>query len=114
MTTPFYVQAGLQDMFMADEVLANMDCTRFSLNPAMQSTAENPSQFELYSDRIFRMWPTYVLDARNRLRPGPETPTVNFSWLKDLLLSKELSRNSELEWVNSKNLRFLDGSDMKG
>lgn len=49
-----------------------------------------------------------------RLIPGPDTPTVNFAWLKELLLCKDLARNSELDWVKS-GLRFLDGSvDLAG
>lgn len=99
---------------MNDEILADMACARWTLNPALQSTAEKPTEFELFSDRINRMWPSYVLDARNRLRPGPETPTINLAWLKELLLSKELSRNSELEWVSNKSLKYLDGADLQG
>ncbi len=99
---------------MNDEVLTDMACARFSLNPAVQSTAENPSEFELFSDRVNRMWPSYVLDSRNRLRPGPETPTINLAWLKELLLSKDLSRNSELEWVSNNSLKYLDGADLQG
>ena len=60
------------------------------------------------------MFPTYKLDSRCRIRPGPDTPTVNLAQLKELLLSKDLSRNSELDWVSSKNLRFLDGTDING
>ena len=50
------------DMFMNDEILADMACARWTLNPALQSTAEKPSEFELFSDRINRMWPSYVLE----------------------------------------------------
>ena len=60
------------------------------------------------------MFPTYKTDWKGRVRPGPETPTVNLAKLKELLLSKDLSRNSELDWVSSKNLRFLDGTDIEG
>lgn len=60
------------------------------------------------------MWPTYYLDSRCRIRPGQDTPTVNLAQLKELLLSKDLSRDKELEWVSTKNLRFLDGTDITG
>ena len=60
-----------------------------------------------------RIFPTYVLDESLRIRPGPETPRVNFLNLKDILLSTDLERNAELEWANAKNLRFLDGADMQ-
>ena len=59
-----------------------------------------------------RIFPSYVLDEALRIRPGPETPRVNFVNLKELLLSTDLERNAELEWASAKNLRFLDGSDM--
>ena len=48
------------------------------------------------------------------MSPGPDTPVVNFKWLKELLLSKDLSRNEELEWIKDSGYRFLDGEDMKG
>ena len=54
--------------------------------------------------------PNYIFDERNRVRPGPSTPTVNFTYLKELLLSKDLSRNSELQWVDKGEFRFLDGN----
>ena len=53
-----------------------------------------------------------MLDEALRIRPGPETPRVNFVNLKELLLSTDLARNAELEWAGPKNLRFLDGTDM--
>ena len=62
------------------------------------------------------MYPTYSPEPV-KLRPRPEanTKVVNFEWLKDLLLSKDLSRNAELNWVNpSDSLRFLDGASMLG
>ena len=60
------------------------------------------------------MWPTYVLNSRCAIRPGPDTVTTNFEQLKELLLSKDLSRNAELDWVSAKNLRFLDGRSIVG
>ena len=111
---PFYLITGLQDLYKTDIMLADKEHNRFSLNAAMQSTAENPSEFELYSDKIYRLFPTYVLDQRCRIRPGPATVTMSFNQIKEVLLSRDLSRNAELEWVSGQNLRFLDGSDMTG
>ena len=68
----------------------------------------------LFSDRVHSMWPSYVLDERCRVRPGPQTPVVNFVTLKNLLLSRDLARNQELSWVSEKNLRFLDREDLTG
>ena len=87
---------------------------RFSLRRENQSTAEHPTDYMLFSDRIHTMWPSYVLDGRCRLRPGPETPVINFVSLKELLLSKNLARNAELNWVSTNNLRFLARTDMTG
>ena len=62
-----------------------------------------------------RLFPTYELTQDHcQIRPGPETPRVNLKWLKELLLSTDLGRNSELDWVSGKNLRFLDGEDTTG
>lgn len=81
----------------------------YSLDKRHQSTPENPTQFELYSDRISRVFPTYQLDKRCRIRPGPETQVCNFAQLKELFLSTQLERNAELDWVSPQHLRFLDG-----
>ena len=88
----------------------------FSIDPADQRTEENGSEYELYSDRITRIAPTYKI-ARNenlKLYPGPDTPTVNLKQLMELLLSKDLSRNSELDFVSENNFRFLDGQNIDG
>lgn len=45
------------------------------------------------------------------LRPKPNTPTVDFNYLKELLLSKDLTRSSELDWV-AKDFRFLNGKNV--
>ena len=44
------------------------------------------------------------------MRPGPQTPVVNFQEIKDILLSKDLTREREID----SELSFLDGADMKG
>ena len=80
----------------------------------MQSKAELPTEFELYSDRVTRLFPGYILTDRQFIRPGPETPTVNLVKLRELLLSQDLARNAELEWVSASSLRFLDGTDTRG
>ena len=60
---------------------------------------------------ITRIAPSYKI-ARNenlKLYPGPDTPTVNLRQLMELLLSKDLSKNSELDFISENNFRFLDG-----
>lgn len=88
--------------------------TRFSLKRDNQSTKDNPTAYMLFSDRVRDVFPGYVVDDRCRMRPGPETLTVDFLNLKELLLSNDLARDSELDWISNKNLRFLDGTDMQG
>lgn len=55
------------------------------------------------------MFPTYRLTDGLRLVPGPDTPTVNFTQLREILLSEDLTRNEELSWTKG-SLRFLDAS----
>jgi len=43
-----------------------------------------------------------------RVRPGPTTPVLNWNYMKDLLLSKDLTRLKELEWIDERTFRFLD------
>jgi len=76
----------------------------------MQDTPTNPTGFELFSDRVTRLFPGYILNKNLKLFPGPEIPTVKFSDLKTLLLSKDLARNKELDWTQ-KEMRFLDASE---
>ena len=47
-------------------------------------------------------------------RPKPDTPTVNLKKLKEILLSKDLSRDKELDWMEAQGCRFLDGEDIDG
>ena len=54
------------------------------------------------------------MDSLYRMRPGKDTPTVSFPWLKELLLSKDLTRCAELDWIKD-GYRFLDGkTDISG
>ena len=46
------------------------------------------------------MFPRFVLDDELRFMPAPGTATVNFWQLQDLLLSKDLSRIKELDWID--------------
>ena len=56
----------------------------------------------------------FVLNERMAFRPGPNTPVLNFKYIKELLLSTDLSRNAELDWMKDGSFRFLDGEDMTG
>lgn len=79
--------------------------------------------FELFSDRIRRVFPQYTLGRYLVFMPKPDTPTINFDEFKRLMLSKDLSRLSELDWIDKKiewrsrifQQRLLDGKvDMTG
>lgn len=60
------------------------------------------------------MFPDYRLDATLKLVAGPDTPTVNFNSLREILLSKDLKRNIELAWA-AKTARLLDAKvDLAG
>ena len=109
-----FVFIALQDIYKKDEILADYEHNLWSLNPAHQSTEANPTEFEIFSDRIHRLWPNCILSSRCAIRPGPDIPTLNFAQLKELLLSKDISRDAELAWVSTKNLRFLDGTNIFG
>ena len=70
----------------------------------------------LYSDFMATKAKTYVFREGESLKiyPGVDTPRLNFFKLKELLLSKDLSRNEELNWISKWNYRFLDGQDIDG
>lgn len=64
----------------------------------------------LYSDWMKLKYPHFYLETpKLKLRPYPDTPTINLKQLKEILLSADLTRNSELEWLKGTNYRFLDG-----
>ena len=51
----------LWNLFADDKILCNRELTLYSLNPLDQSTLENESEFELFSDRMARIGPGYDL-----------------------------------------------------
>ena len=79
----------LGDFVRNDEILSDPEQLHYSVRHVMQDTPENPTGFELFSDRTSRLYPTYVLDNVLKVVPGPTTPTVNFDQLKELLMCKE-------------------------
>jgi len=104
----------LQELFRNDDLLADAEETTYSARADMQDSPRNRTGFELFSDRVKRMYPDYILDDTLKLMPGPDAATVNFDALKSVLLSKDLKRVSELAWT-AKALRFLDGKvDLTG
>merc|ERR1712226_776254 len=94
------VSGSLYELWRNDEILADREAVRYSLNPTIQRTETNATEFELYSDRHNRLYSQYVLDERLRLRPGPDTPVVSFKNIKEILLSHDISRDAELDWTS--------------
>lgn len=115
MIAPVYCFTGLQELHKNDQILAHTSLDKFSLDVTLQSTPTNPTEWMLYSDMCEYTFPSYLIDDQCKVRPGPDTPKVNFTWLKKLLLSQDLSRNEELSWISGANsLRFLDGKSIFG
>ena len=83
----------LGELYRNDEILTDAFENRYSAQKEMQDNLQNKTGFELYSDRITRIYPSYVLDGTLKLQPGPTTETMNFNTLKDILLSTDLSRD---------------------
>jgi len=56
------LQFAVCDLFKNDEILSDKCMDRLSVNVDLQSREGNETDYELFSDRFFRMYPTYVLD----------------------------------------------------
>ena len=76
----------LYELFRCDKILSDKMMDNFSVNPLHQCTEDNQTKFELCSDRLAKDLTNYVFDERGRVRPGPETATINFDCLKKHLL----------------------------
>ena len=95
------IALALCDLYTNDELMANKTVTLFTLNSSLQRTLSNTeSEYMLFSDRIRLMFPRFVLDDELRFMPAQGTATVNFWQLQDLLLSKDLNRIKELDWID--------------
>ena len=122
----FYYFPIMQDVYKDDKFLADPEFERVSTNPDHQycrvnkdgqlmNSGDPKEAFELCSDRCARLFPTYKFDGHGIVQPGEDTPTVNFDWLKEFLLSDDMSRMDEMDWVEKGEYRFLDGQvDLTG
>ena len=52
----------LEDFHRDDKILFDREGDRYSVNPRMQHTDDNPTGFHLYSDKIALKFPTYETD----------------------------------------------------
>ena len=50
------VSGSLYELWRNDEILADREAVRYSLNKAIQRTKTNETEFELYSDRHDRLY----------------------------------------------------------
>ena len=106
---------SLCDLYQNDEILGNLNLEKFSLNTALQRNALNPdSEYDVYSDRYTRKFSDYTIVDHQFLRANDTTPTLNFVYLKELMLSKDHSRIEEYRNM-VKSEKFLDKkNDMIG
>ena len=111
-----FIIISLEDLYTNDEILSDEHFHKYSLDKTQQHSEDNPTGFRLYSDYFTIKYPHCILDRQSgALSPKNDAPVVNFNQLKELLLSKDLSRIGELEWIASEPARFLDNSiDMTG
>jgi len=105
--------------FKMDLVLADKELNYFSTNPEYQldgpsanaDLINEKNPFELCSDRIARIMPTYDFDETGRAVLGPDSERVSFKWLKSVLSSTDLDLNNDLKWADEGEIRFLDGEE---
>ena len=91
---------ALEDLYYNDEILSDEYFHKYSLNLEMQHTDDNQTKFRLYSDYFTYKYPQCDLDRQTGiLHPKANTPVVNFNELKEILLSKDLNRVRELDWI---------------
>lgn len=76
--SPHMIFFCLWDYYWNDQILADKEINRYTTDLKLQHTDANPTGFDLYSDRITRVFPGYTIDQNMRVRPGPETPLANF------------------------------------
>lgn len=109
---PHAITLCLLDFYWNDQILADRELNYVTLNPKYQHTEKNPTGFDVYSDRLARIYPGYDIDHLMRMVPIKGTPVLNYDYIKNLLLSKDLSRLGELKWIdeNGGTFRFLDKS----
>lgn len=97
----FWPCSAMMDLVFNDEIMANWNFTRFTMKKENQRSDSNDTGYELFSDRIRRVFPQYSLNQQYlTFLPKPDTPTVNFIEFKELMLSKDLSRLAELDWID--------------
>ena len=91
----------LGDLARNDELYFDKDADYYSF--------QERDCFSLFSDRWAAKFPEYVLDDKLKAIPGPECKTLNFDYLMDLWLSKDMTRLTEMTALGEGTPKFLDG-----
>ncbi len=105
-----YFEPAIFDLFRNDEILADEQLDRISMNHALQGDS-----YQLFSDRFAAKYPTYELDGQLKIVPSEHTVTLNWNHLKELMLSTDLTRLPELQKLGEGTPMLLDSKvDMKG
>ena len=97
----FYVFVALGDLVRNDEIYFDKEGDYFSF--------QERDGFSLFSDSWAVKFPEYVLDDNLKAVPGPECETLNFDYLMDLWLSKDMTRLPEMTALGEGKPKFLDG-----
>ena len=105
------IYAGLLDLYKADECLSNRELTKFTLDLKAQSVSKRKTSFELFSDRMWYLYPTYQLDRRCRPRPSYETQVHNFYELRKEWTKPALNVSEQLLDCPDSSL-FLDKKEI--
>ena len=65
----------------------------------------------LCSDRMFKSFSNFKFESEGVVVPSNSRDTVKFNSLKELLLSKDLSRIDEIQWGSLFESKYLNGFD---
>lgn len=68
----------LYELYRDDQILADKEMNRFSLDFRYQNTTSNLQEFMLCSDRFVTNFPVYTVDQQCRVVPKPSVKTLNF------------------------------------
>ena len=58
------------DLFRNDQVLANQEMTKFSLQIQNQNQIQSPTEYNLCSDWFISRYPSCVFDSKCKVKPG--------------------------------------------
>ena len=83
----------LAELVKGDEVLCDPEMNLFTLQTEKDRKL-GQVEFEKFSQRLAKYFPSYSLDEDGRVVAGLETPKQNFNSLRSILLSTDLEMSS--------------------